>query len=959
MSGTVAQFVDALAFLNANTESLTSTLTGLMKTFEERPKLAKPARQQKAETEKTQEELEDEYWQSTQASGAIAKVVGGEVSSVSLLHDMQELEKKINDVAKAQELGIISTREAVATVAELGKDYAELALVAGGKSLGGQAGAQLVQAATSAPSAGAGFFMKQIMGVATGALGLLGGTALGGGLFGLMLHGVMYADRLAAEAGEITNIFSAAGATASRSAIGHFAAFQEKAQTFYGVSRQEVQGVLKEFLLAGVTVDEIMEGGRKKMGEVGHDVVTLSLAMDKMFELSGGFTAQKAMEVVRNQGASVGDAVDRIMRVEMLAHRASVSVGDFTQEAVSAANELADYGVRVDSVAIAMTSLQDRFKDIGLNAQAAMEYAQQGVKDIAGGLKGANLGIQTMLAEQLGLGSDMRARYRLLDALSAGKERDFIDVVHGLHRIAKTQTRRTYGGTEEVREREYLERQGFGLMGSKAVYTIGEQVERGQKVDAISKDEWEDIRKAFKIEGTKISELQKQSAQLTKALAKMGQGILFTITNFMALMIISVKTILSVDWKLEVVEGMVKSTLGGTVAKFVRGAGEAIGMVDDGAADAGAVLAMFNEQWRATARGAKQAYSGMSDSLSALNDIVQPLMKPIYMAIGIEAGESDYVAGIAGLTPEFWREFDAMCKRLGVDPKELKKVIMAETGWNAWGADRVNYVIGSDGRPKLDAQGRKIAQAKGLGAWIHSTAIGVAKMTEEQWQNLENMPAMEQLPFLERSFRALRIRGLTAEQIHVKLFGTGYMKTNPMGAMYIGKQWWEGPEGQAWLRAHPEYRIKAMEQYNLYWQNKDLDWDKKGYITAEDVARTTLRCEKCGKVLAHCKCPKVGVKDAVRTNSPSGPGVRLTIEIHTPAAVPPVRSTVMRTAPTSAELFLSDNQRMLLEAYGIYEPPSTGTAPPPDAGNAACDPNVASCADPDNPDKPAPPGATP
>lgn len=872
-----ADFVEAQRRLNADLAKFAGTFQALSQSFTSRPKRPKTPKPPKAE--KTQEELEEEYWESSSATNAVAKITGDELSSARLIHEFREVEKKINDVNKAQELGLVSTKEAATALVDLQKEYRDLTLVAAGRTVGGAAGAKLASIAVQAPEKASGFALDQVIGVATGSLGLLAGTAIGGGLFGLLLHGIKSADRLQAEAGEIVNVFSAAGATASRGAISHFAAFQETAQTFYGVSRQEVQGVLREFMLAGVTVDEIMSVSRKGIGVVGHDAVTMTLGLDKMLELSSGFTAKSTMDIVRNQGESVDSAVDKISKIEMLAHRAGLGVEEFTQASVQAATELSNYGVTADSVAVALTIMQEKFQNIGMSSHTAMEYSQQATKEITSGVRGAGVGVQALLAEQTGRQASMAGRYEMLDALQRGEHQEFMTLVQGLHKAAKKQTTGTYGGDEQVREREYLERLGFGTLGSKAIFSIGEQVDAGKSIDEISKDEWAEIKKSFQVEGEKVSDLQKKSAVLSKGLAKVGQGVLLTMTNFMGLLIVSVKTMLAVDWKLSTVEGMLKSTVGSSVASILRGMGEAVGMSDATVVEANDVLKSFHEFADATAASARKAYSGVSDSTSALTDIVKPLLLPIVKAIefgspatGTEAGSKE-----PGLTAAFWRDFDDMANRLGVDPLELKKVITAETGWNA---AAVNYVVGPDGKPKLDERGQKIPQAKGLGAWIHSTAIKVAGMTEEQWQNLENMAPAEQLPFLERYYKALRIKGLTAEQIHSKMFGEGYRGSNPYGAHYIASWFWTTPAGSRWLAEHPGFKLKnEASQYMAYEQNKQLDKERKGYITAEDVASTTQRCSKCGKVKFNCTCAKAKVTDAVRVDTTSGAEVKVTLTV--------------------------------------------------------------------------------
>jgi hypothetical protein len=671
---------------------------------------------------------------------------------------------------------------------------------------------------------------------------------------------------------------------------------------------------------------------------VGHDAVTLSLGMDKLFELGGGFTAGQAMKLVREQGVGVGEAVDQMTKIQMLAHRSSVSVSDFTSNVVTAATELKDYGVRVDSVAVGMTLLQEKFGDIGLNAQAAMEYAQQGVKEITGGLKGAGLGIQGLLAKQLGYGGDsggasLSGRYEMLDKLQSGSQEDFVRIVKGLHSVAATQTKGTYGGSDEVRQREYLDRQGFGVLGAKAIYTIGTQIEMGQSIDQVSKEEWEAIRKAFSVEGTKISDLQKKSAQFSKALAKMGQGILFTITNFMALMIISIKTIMSIDWKIEVVEGIVKSTVGQSAAKLLRGVADATGLSDTTAADTAEVLGMFRTQWKATAKSAGQAYSGMNDSLGALHDIVEPLLKPIFIAMDFQTGGDmsetmdDATAEAEGrktLTPEFWAEFDAMCKRQGVDPMEMRTMLSSEHGFRIWGSHRVNYVVDAKGQYVISkATGKRTQQAKGLGAWVWATAHA-AGMSREEWKRLEYMPASEQLPFLERTMRMMGIRGLNAKAIHVKWMGSGYMKGNPHNAIAVASWWWDTPEGKAWIEAGGKISGRASQHRN-YTQNKNMDKEGKGYITKADLDKLIDRCPVCKKRVYNCKCQKKPVAvEAKRVSVVKGsaPEVEVTITIASSASIAAAagRETFTTTVnPTSKVEILDPN---IAEAMKIFNVPT-------------------------------------
>jgi hypothetical protein len=102
-------------------------------------------------------------------------------------------------------------------------------------------------------------------------------------------------------------------------------------------------------------------------------------------------------------------------------------------------------------------------------------------------------------------------------------------------------------------------------------------------------------------------------------------------------------------------------------------------------------------------------------------------------------------------------------------------------------------------------------------------------MSEDVWKRYETLSAEEQLPYLEKFFTALNVRGLDAHQMHLKNFG-GH--NNPDKSMYASKEW---------MDKHPEMfgklsdKDKERQDYQ-YSQNTALDKNKDGRITPDEVA---------------------------------------------------------------------------------------------------------------------------
>ena len=144
----------------------------------------------------------------------------------------------------------------------------------------------------------------------------------------------------------------------------------------------------------------------------------------------------------------------------------------------------------------------------------------------------------------------------------------------------------------------------------------------------------------------------------------------------------------------------------------------------------------------------------------------------------------------------FWVDFVSMCLRLGIKPEELAAVIYTESGFN----------------PGAEAASGPNSKAKGLIQNLECTLTGSPPipplMTKEQWEKYGDLPAEDQLYFIEKTLGG-RIKGKDRVGIHIQIFG-GY-DSNPNGILY----------------ASLAYQDRYINAESLKIQDSDLSADEK------------------------------------------------------------------------------------------------------------------------------------
>jgi hypothetical protein len=538
-------------------------------------------------------------------------------NSADKYDDLVQAHRDLLDIQEAVARGLVSDQEAAVDLKKLRNALGDAERKARGLAPGArlegveeqgslwhrEGGGAITGGVASLASSGLNALGGQLSGITSGSIGLLAGLPIAGGIFGLLLYGFKEADRLKAQMGAMENIAKSAGATGKEKGVQWLGAFAERAQNFYGISRTTVEGMLKQFVEAGISLNEILLQQSTSLGEAGHDAVTMSLALDRTFEVANGFTAKFATQIIAQYGGSLQSAISQVGKLEFAAQKAGAGVSSFVNWTMQASAQVRELGIKTDEVAAGALEMLRVMRRNGISM--ASHLAENSMSEAISGLANMSLGREIWMAEGLGIGHGLAGRQALKSGMASGRT-DMLVKASGLWRKeALTAT----GGNEEA-ARFYLERQGFGFQGSKAILHLGEMEAKGLKLDEMSASDKQALREAFVTEGKKVSSNQENIREALNGMAKMGQGMALMLTNFLGWIIIGVKS-------MPTIMGFGSDTEKKAVydALQVRAQG-------------------MQKGWNELSIGGSMAYQGIAG-------IIGPLLKPVTTAINYKWGSAD------------------------------------------------------------------------------------------------------------------------------------------------------------------------------------------------------------------------------------------------------------------------------------------------------------------------------
>lgn len=533
-------------------EQLSDALAKFTESVDEEVGRARRREEESDEKRKTAAEKEaaaDRSAEEARLKSSMAQLVGGGVNMIAYQQQLGKLKEQIEMIRQAEQRRIVSHKDASEAVKKLEKEYSKLNVeakayaLAGGGSMGRMA-AGAVNRLTAIPSQTLGAAKNQVMGIGTGLMGLVPILATGG-IFGLLLHGVSFKDKIAAETGEIVNIAVSASGKLSSSGTAFLSSFQHRAEHYYGINRQEIQGVLKTFTEAGMNINDIIDKRMSKsLGEVGQNILTLTVGLDKHFEVASGTSAKAVVSLVHDYGMNLQTAGDLYTRMAFAGQKSGMGVQQFTSSVLQASNTLRMYGVSVESVAVMLQKLQTHYEGMGMPKQLAGTQANMALQQISQGMAGLSSGWQAYFGERMGMGTGLEAKMRFQDGmtrLSKGGDNEFMT---GFIQQAYASAMESAGG-DKTQARYILQQTGVagGFEGAKAITDIGDKLSSGVKLNQLSLQEQKSLKDAFKTEGQKTSDLAKNMHTIMTGLAGVGEGLLQIITNLVAVSIVFYKTL--------------------------------------------------------------------------------------------------------------------------------------------------------------------------------------------------------------------------------------------------------------------------------------------------------------------------------------------------------------------------------------------------------------------------------
>lgn len=476
-----------------------------------------------------------------------------------------------------------------------------------------------------------------------------------GGLIGIMAYGFIEEDRIKKEAGEMKNALEGAADAGIKGiwqkGTAKLSSLQESLQKYSGIAKEESQAVAQTFAQGGVLIEEMSAGVDKSLGRVGSSAVALTLGLDKMFEMSGGTTAQKAVGFMHNYGMNIKDASEMVKDMYLNEQAMKIGAPTFVHNIEAAAEAVKDFGFGIRGVMDIAGKLQESFEKIGLPKQFAGKMAGMGVQQMAQGIANLSNDWKALLGRKMGLqGSGAEVVQGFEEAytkIKAGtSDEELMRFTIAAYETAKEAT----GGDEA---RMYLmlsqaDKMGMGSYGARSILEIGKEMEKGGAVSALkaTTEHAAGLRKSFKTEAEKTGEFQRNMNKWMKGMSEVGQGLLGLVGKFLAHLIITFRM-----WP-EMFGALVTADFARLREIQAQAAGAVVGWKNDidllkgGFAKMGSAgKEMFGDVFSSSIGAIESAFTTpFSGELAApekkpIGDDRLPIVKPVYIPVAQGAGD--------------------------------------------------------------------------------------------------------------------------------------------------------------------------------------------------------------------------------------------------------------------------------------------------------------------------------
>jgi hypothetical protein len=502
---------------------------------------------------------------------------------------------------------------------------------------------------------------------------LTGGLISGGGMFamglGFILLGKQEEQRKGAEKGEMLNVFEAGTAgvagAGQKKAIDWMSDFQERAAKTYGIGKNETQAVTKSMIDAGYKVTTHLGQFKNSLGEVGTNVMTTTLGIDKMYNMATGTSATSVNKLVSDYGESLENASQKYMDLAFAAQRSGMGVEKFIGSVMAGSQALSQYGVEMEDIKDVMLQLKGYYKEMGLTDQAAGQKAASSLQGMTG-ISSSSGGLMRLAAEMFPDMDRMKAMQKIemgAERLSKGEDLGFFkDVTKAKIKIASEQTR-----GDKTLGIEYLKSAGYysDTQSASAAWDIvmsGKIDSKEATDEATVVGQMKALKDSFITESQQLTLLQKEQYNLMQGLGTIGNGLMKILSAIAGTLITGFYWLTSLPSRL----AMSPEERQATSAKFDDAFWAQALTLESGAKDivtggqqAGTALtAIFGDMAKSLGPVVDLIKSGMGKDLGQLMSDVDALMNDQTMQAqwiytiekDMQQGFADLVSAIPGLS---------------------------------------------------------------------------------------------------------------------------------------------------------------------------------------------------------------------------------------------------------------------------------------------------------------------
>ncbi len=378
------------------------------------------------------------------------------------------------------------------------------------------------------------------------------GKGLIGGIIGSIIMGVAYKQRTQAEAGEMANVFESSvdglGNKVTQKATTWFSDFQEKAQKLYGIGRKEVQAQVDSFVKMGYETHQFFKTFDKGLGEVGSNIPTLTLALEKHLNLASGSVAKNVNITVAELGDNLDEATGKIFKLAFAAQQSGIGIEKFINTVMSGSQAMRQYGIDVEDVAQVVQGLTGYYENmLGADRkQFAGGLAAEAMGSVASGMGRMGEGYTAAIHRQMNPESDLTGHAAIQDYRSGFRrmvEEDDNDwLIEDIK--AKVAFARSQVGGDEVAMSVQLQKEaGWDERHVPALIRVADNLEAGKEISEADAEQLKEFKKTWDTEGLTLTELQKTQNQLVKDMAKVGEGMLGMLTSLLGLIMVGLKSI--------------------------------------------------------------------------------------------------------------------------------------------------------------------------------------------------------------------------------------------------------------------------------------------------------------------------------------------------------------------------------------------------------------------------------